>query len=172
MPAPYPSPWRPSRLHPTRWLAVRLGGLPWLPRLAPYIVRADLLLRRLTGGRITLLTFAGMPELFLTVAGRKTGQLRTTPLLCVPRDGSWLVAGSNWGGPKPPAWVGNLAAADIAEVGFHGRSTDVEARLLEGDERAAAWREMLVVWPNYAKYAERTDRRIPVFRLTPVTQLY
>jgi len=86
----------------------------------------------------------------------------------VPRDGSWLVAGSNWGGPKPPAWVGNLAAADIAKVGFHGRDTDVEARLLEGDELAAAWREMLEVWPNYAKYAERTDRRIPVFRLTPV----
>ena len=126
MPAPYPPPWRPSRLHPTRWLAVRLGGLPWLPRLAPYIVRVDLLLRRLTGGRITLLTFAGLPELFLTIAGRKTGQLRTTPLLCVPRYGSWLVAGSNWGGPKPPAWVGNLAAADIAKVGFHGRDTDVE----------------------------------------------
>ena len=36
-----------------------------------------------------------------------------------------------------------------------------------GDERATAWREMLEVWPNYAKYAQRTDRDIPVFRLTP-----
>ena len=25
---------------------------------------------------------------------------------------------------------------------------------------------MLDVWPNYAKYEERTDRVIPVFRLT------
>lgn len=168
MPAPYPSLWRPSRLHPTRWLAVAIGGQPWLPRWAPYIVKTDLLLRRLTGGRITLLSFAGLPELFLTVAGRKTGQLRTTPLLCVPREGSWLVAGSNWGGPKPPQWVGNLAAADIAKVCFHGRDADVAAVLLLGDERDAAWREMLEVWPNYAKYAERTGREIPVFRLTPL----
>ena len=168
MPAPYPSVWRPSHLHPTRWLAVAIGAQAWLPRFAPLIVRTDLLLRRLTGGRITLLTFAGLPELFLTVAGRRTGRVRTTPLLCVPRDGSWLVAGSNWGAPRPPDWVSNLAAADIAKVGFHGRDTEVAASLLEGGERAAAWRDMLEVWPNYATYAERTDRDIPVFRLTPV----
>ena len=75
--------------------------------------------------------------------------------------------GSNWGGPTPPHWVTNLAAADVAKVSFHGRDTDVGACLLDGDERAAAWREMLAVWPNYAKYAERTDR-VPVFRLTPL----
>lgn len=167
MPAPYPSRWRPSHRHPTRWLAVALGGQPWLPRCAPYIVHGDLLLRRLTGGRITLLTFAGLPELFLTVPGRRTGRVRTTPLLCVPRDGCWLVAGTNWGGPKQPLWVANLAAADRATVGFHGRDTDVEASLLAGDERTEAWREMVGIWPNYAKYAERTNRHIPVFRLTP-----
>ena len=167
MAAAYPSPWRPSRLHPTRWMAVALGGQPWLPRCAPYIVRADLALRRLTGGHITLLTFAGLPELFLTVAGRRTGRVRTTPLLCVPQDGCWLVAGTNWGGPKPPQWVTNLGAAGVAQVSFRGRDTDVDATLLEGDERAAAWREMVAGWPNYAKYAERTEREIPVFRLTP-----
>jgi hypothetical protein len=30
----------------------------------------------------------------------------------------------------------------------------------------AAWQTMLETWPNYAKYEERTDRTIPVFRLT------
>ena len=59
-------------------------------------------------------------------------------------------------------------AADVATVGFHGHDTDVSATLLDGDERAVAWRQMLRVWPNYAKYAERTDREIPIFRLTPV----
>ena len=44
----------------------------------------------------------------------------------------------------------------------------VSASLLLGDERASAWREMLDLWPNYAKYAARTDREIPVFRLTPL----
>jgi deazaflavin-dependent oxidoreductase (nitroreductase family) len=147
---------------------VRIGGQPWLHRFAAYIVKMDLVLRRLTVGRITLLSFAGLPELFLTVAGRKSGQLRTTPLLCVPQDGSWLVAGTNWGGPKPPLWVGNLVSAGAATVAVHGRDTEVEARLLVGAERATAWGEMQVVWPNYAKYELRTDRDIPVFRLTPL----
>lgn len=155
-------------MHPTRWLAIRIGGQPWLPRWAPYIVRIDLLLRRLTGGRITLLSFAGLPELYLTVAGRTSGTLRTTPLLCVPSGGSWLVAGSNWGGPKAPQWVANLIAADTATVSFHGRDELVTASLLLGDDRATAWREMLELWPNYAKYAARTGREIPVLRLTPL----
>ncbi len=154
-------------MHPTRWLAVRIGGQPWLPRFAPTIVRLDLTLRRLSAGRLTLLSFAGLPELFLTVRGRTSGLPRTTPLLCVPRKGSWLVAGSNWGGPTPPLWVGNLSAAGNATVEFRGRERAVSARLLEGAERATAWSDMLAVWPNYAKYAERADREIPVFELTP-----
>lgn len=162
-----PTGWRPSRLHPTRWLAVRLGGQPWLPAYSPYIVRVDLLIRRFTAGRLSLLSFAGLPELFLTVAGRKSGLPRTTPLLCVPRDGHWLVAGSNWGQPKPPMWVGNLVSAGSATVELHGASTAVTARLLAGEERARAWESMLEVWPNYARYAARTDREIPVFALTP-----
>ncbi|UUZ60986.1 nitroreductase family deazaflavin-dependent oxidoreductase [Nocardioides sp. B-3] len=133
------------------------------------IVRLDLTLRRLSAGRLTLLAFAGLPELFLTVRGRKSGLPRTTPLLCVPRDGSRLVAGSNWGGPTPPLWVGNPAAAGAATVEFRGRDTTVTARLLEGEERASARTEMLSVWPNYAKYARRTTREIPVFELTPAS---
>lgn len=165
--SPRPTAWQPSRLHPTRWLAVLIGGQPWLPRYSPHIVRMDLAIRRLTGGRLSLLSFAGLPELFLTVAGRKSGLPRTTPLLCVPRDGHWLVAGSNWGQAKPPLWVGNLVSAGAGSVEFHGATTPVAARLLAGEERARAWAAMLEVWPNYAKYAARTDREIPVFALTP-----
>lgn len=164
---PAPTPWRPSRFHPTRWLAVALGGQPWLPRFASYVVRLDLLLRRVSAGRITLLSLAGLPELYLTVAGRRTGLPRTIPLLCVPGDGHWLVAGSNWGQPKPPHWVGNLVAAGEAVVGWRGRQVPVTARRLEDEERAVAWHAMLGVWPNYAKYAARTDREIAVFELTP-----
>lgn len=156
-----------SRWHPTRWLAVILGGQPWLPKFGRQIVALDKFLRRLTRGRITLLTFAGLPELFLTVAGRKSGVPRTTPLLCVPHEGGWFVAGSNWGGPKPPMWVGNLRAADTAVVEFKGRDTTVNARELTGAERDAAWSVMLQTWPNYAKYEQRTARVISVFRLEP-----
>lgn len=144
-----------------------LGGQPWLPPYSAYIVKVDLFIRRLTAGRLSLLSLAGLPELFLTVVGRKSGIPRTTPLLCVPRDGYWLVAGSNWGQPKPPLWVGNLVSAGGATVEVHGATTPVTARLLTDAEREQAWRSMLDVWPNYATYAARTDREIPVFALTP-----
>lgn len=154
-------------MHPTRWLAVRLGRQPWLPQHLPRIVATDKTLRRLTRGRVTLLGFAGLPELFLIVPGRKSGIARTTPLLTVPHDGGWLIAGSNWGGPTQPVWVTNLRAAEAPTIEIKGRRIEVDARELSGAEREEAWRTLVATWPNYEVYAERTERLIPVFRLTP-----
>ncbi len=155
-------------MNPLRLLAIRVGRISWFPRFLPQIVRLDLLVRRLTAGRISLLTFAGLPELFLTVPGRRSGLPRTTPLLCAPHEGGWVVAGSNWGQPKPPAWVFNLAAAETATVEYKGREHVVVPRKVEGEERAELWRVLNATWPNYERYAERVDREIQVFRLTPV----
>ncbi|MDP3893145.1 nitroreductase family deazaflavin-dependent oxidoreductase [Nocardioides sp.] len=154
-------------MNPIRLLAIWLGGQPWMPRFLPQIVALDKLLQRLSRGRFTLLTLTGLPELFLTVPGRKSGIPRTTPLLCVPHEGEWLVAGSNWGQPKQPLWVGNLLAAEQATVEFRGSETTVVPHLVEGAERARLWSIMQGTWPNYAKYAERTEREIKVFRLAP-----
>lgn len=154
-------------MNPVRWLAIRLGAQPWLPRFAPLIVRLDKRLQALSRGRFTLVTLAGLPEILLQVPGRKTGIPRTTPLLCAPYDGGWLVAGSNWGHPAPPAWVLNLTAAADPVVTYRGRTVVVDARRVEGPERDRLWAVLLETWPNYARYAERTDREIPVFLLTP-----
>lgn len=148
-------------------LAVRIGSLPWMPRLLPQVVAVDKTLQRLTRGRVSLLDVAGLPNLALTVPGKKSGLPRTTPLLCVPHEGGWLVAGSYFGGPRTPVWVHNLRVTDTAEVSVGGRRVPVQWREVEGDERAAMWRVMLDTWPNYALYERRTDRTIPVFHLTP-----
>lgn len=148
-------------------LAVRIGKLSWMPALLPQIVAVDTTLQRVSRGRVSVLDLAGLPNLALTVPGRKTGIPRTTPLLCVPDRDTWLVAGSNFGGPQMPLWVGNLRAADFAEVSVGGRRWRVRAEELAGADRAAAWQVMLRTWPNFAVYEERTDRVIPVFRLTP-----
>ena len=146
-------------------LAVKIGSIPWMPKLLPQIVAVDKALQRVSGGRVTVLDIAGLPNLALTVPGRKSGIPRTTPLLCVPHDGGWLVAGSYFGGPKTPVWVHNLRATDTAEIRFDGRSHAVSWREVEGEERAAMWQVMLRTWPNFALYEERTDRTIPVFYL-------
>ena len=148
-------------------LAVRIGSLSFMPKLLPQITATDKALQRLSRGRVTILDVAGLPNLTLTVRGRKSGVPRSTPLLAVPRGKDWLIAGSNFGGPKQPVWVVNLEANPDARITVKGRTTDVQARRLEGDERTRAWADMVEVWPNYDLYAERTERQIKVFELTP-----
>jgi deazaflavin-dependent oxidoreductase (nitroreductase family) len=146
-------------------LAIRLGAIPWLPKLLPQIVWCDRLLQRLSRGRVSILDIAGLPNLTLTVVGRKSGVPRSTPLLCVPYGDDWLIAGSYFGGPEMPLWVHNLRAAGDATITWKRERVPVAAREVEGDERADRWRVMLETWPNFAKYEERTDRVIPVFEL-------
>ena len=148
-------------------LAVRIGSLSFMPKLLPQITATDKALQRVTKGRVTILDVAGLPNLKLTARGRKSGVPRSTPLLAVPRGEDWLIAGSNFGGPKQPVWVVNLEANPDAQITVKGRTTDVMARHLEGDEREQAWADMVKVWPNYNLYAERTDRQIQVFELKP-----
>src|SRR5690349_8075703 len=144
-------------------LAVRIGAISWMPKLLPQIVWVDTRLQKGTRGRVSVLDIAGLPSLALTVPGRKSGIPRTTPLLCVPYQDGWLIAGSYFGGPKTPLWVGNLRATERAHIVFAREEIDVSWRELDGADRADAWQAMLEVWPNYAKYEQRTDRLIPVF---------
>lgn len=136
-----------------------------MPKLLPQIVWVDKRLQTASRGRVTVLDIAGLPNLALTVPGRKSGIPRTTPLLCVPHAGGWLIAGSNFGGPDVPLWVGNLRATTTADIRFRGEDISVTWRETEGEERARMWQVMLATWPNFAHYEERTTRVIPVFYL-------
>lgn len=147
-------------------VAVRIGALSWMPKLLPQVVWTDKRLQALSGGRVSILDVAGLPNLELTVVGRKSGLPRSTPLLCVPDGERWLIAGSYFGGPVMPVWVHNLRAAGEATIRVGRTSYDVTARELADDDRAAAWQVMLRTWPNFARYEQRTDRLIPVFELT------
>ncbi|MEH3156452.1 MAG: nitroreductase family deazaflavin-dependent oxidoreductase [Gordonia paraffinivorans] len=149
-------------------LAVRIGAISWMPRLLPVIEKTDVRLQRISGGKVSVLDIAGLPNLILRVPGRKSGVVRSTPLLCVPRDGDWLIAGSYFGNPKMPAWVHNLRAADTAEIVRGGTTIRVRWRELADAERSRAWQDLLDTWPNFRLYEQRTDRLIPVFSLTPV----
>lgn len=149
-------------------IAVRIGAIEWLPEYLPYIVKIDDGLQKVTGGRIDLLTVAGLPSVTMVIRGRKSGLDRTTTVLAAPvGDGEWLVAGSYFGSPKSPAWVYNLRSAPVLQVEEHGELTPMTHRELEGDERAEAWQSLLKVWPNFTIYERRTTRTIPIFRLTP-----
>jgi deazaflavin-dependent oxidoreductase (nitroreductase family) len=107
--------------------------------------------------------------LLLITTGRKSGLERATPLGWVSDgNGGWLIAASAGGGAAIPAWYHNLAAApDKARIEIKGAAIPVSAEQLHGTEREAAWQKLTGVIPRFGGYAEKTDREIPVIRLTP-----
>jgi deazaflavin-dependent oxidoreductase (nitroreductase family) len=112
---------------------------------------------------------AGMSLVELTTTGAKSGQRRPVILGALPDgDGAWLIAASAGGAAANPAWYHNLAAhPDQAEL-MVGRDTHaVSAIQLTGAERDAAWDKIVAAGPRYAGYVPKTDRVIPVLRLTP-----
>lgn len=150
-------------------LAIKIGSISWMPRYLPQIVFCDSGIQRLTGQRYGLLDIAGLPNITMRVAGRRSGVIRTTRLLAVPAyNGGWLIAGSYFGGPDMPQWVYNIRAADTVEVGSHGAVQTMTVRELDGAERTSAWEQLRSVWPNFDLYVARTDRTIPVFFLEPI----
>ncbi|MER5373793.1 nitroreductase/quinone reductase family protein [Streptomyces sp. NPDC002553] len=149
-------------------LVQKMSSAPAFAKVAPHVVPAlDRAVHRLTRGKV-LLSAQMLPGVVLTATGARSGRPRRTPLACVPEEGgrSWLLVGSNFGRPGHPAWTANLLAHPDAEISFKGADLPVTARLLTGEERAAAWRAALAVWPPYATYQARVEREIRLFRIT------
>jgi deazaflavin-dependent oxidoreductase (nitroreductase family) len=111
-----------------------------------------------------------MDRLVLTTVGAKTGQRRQTLLGTFPDgDGAWLIIASAGGATKNPAWYHNLAAhPDQAQIEVGGKTVNVTAAQLAGQERDAAWQRITAAQPRYAGYEKKTDRLLPVIRLTAV----
>jgi len=112
--------------------------------------------------------FMGMDLLYLTTVGAKSGEKRQSPVSRFPdSESSWLVVASAGGSARHPAWYHNIAAhPDQVWVEIGGEQHRVTAQQLEGDERAQAWRQITESQPRYAGYQQKTDRNIPVIRLS------
>jgi deazaflavin-dependent oxidoreductase (nitroreductase family) len=125
---------------------------------------------RATGGRHTLSSLvSGLPVLFLTTRGARSGRPRTVPLLGFPSSEGLAVVASNYGQEHHPAWYHNLRADPDAEVAVGGRRERVRAVQVEGERRERIWREGLEVYPGWTDYERRADtRRIAVFVLEPL----
>lgn len=152
-------------------LVQKISSTVLFARIAPHLLPPlDKAVHRLSGGKVMISQYM-LPSVFLTTTGRRSGEPRVAPLACLPESGgSFLVVGSNFGRTDHPAWTGNLIAEPTALVEHRGRTVQVTAVLLEGDERAAAWAALLRMWPPYATYQARIDRQIRLFRLTPSAQ--
>ncbi len=68
---------------------------------------------------------------------------------------------------RRPAWSYNVQAAPDITVEMGRLRTSMRAELLQGDERAAAWRQIVAAMPLSETYRAKVAREIPVFRLRP-----
>lgn len=113
-------------------------------------------------------TLRGVPIIVLTTVGARSGKLRKTPLMRVEHDGEYAVIASLGGAPQHPLWYHNVVAHPRVELQDGPAKREYAAREVDGDEREQWWQRACEVWPDYADYQRRTDRRIPVLVLTPV----
>jgi deazaflavin-dependent oxidoreductase (nitroreductase family) len=137
----------------------RGGTMPRIPKIVQKIVMpvANLFLRS-----------RGMRILQLTTVGAKSGNEHSVYLTYFPDGDGYLVVASAGGTAKHPAWMYNLAKnPDRVWITKDGQKTRVRAESLKGDARAAAWRRITSEQSVYAGYEQKTDREIPVVRLTP-----
>jgi deazaflavin-dependent oxidoreductase (nitroreductase family) len=137
------------------------------PRVAAIFSALNVGFFRLLGGRMRV---QGRPLLMLTTVGAKTGKRRQTTLGWFPdepeRSDAWLIVASKAGAATHPAWYVNLARRpDEAAIDIGGRHIAVKPESLHGPERERAWARIVALASGYGKYAEQTDREIPVVRL-------
>ncbi len=114
---------------------------------------------KLTGRRTTLTAIlAGLPVIFVTTVGAKSGTRRTVPLLAIrdERDpNTFAIIASNWGKPSYPAWYLNLKASPRATCSISGRTGRYVAREASGQEYERFWRRAADTYIGYPLYQER-----------------
>ncbi len=111
--------------------------------------------------------FASMPILLLHHTGARSGTERVNPL-AYNRDGErYVIIASKGGAPKHPAWYHNLTAHPDATIEVGTQTLRVRATEATSEERERLYRAQAELMPQFAEYAEKTTRTIPVVVLTP-----
>jgi deazaflavin-dependent oxidoreductase (nitroreductase family) len=99
--------------------------------------------------------------------GARTGAERVTPIVGIPDGHGWLAAASWRGAAHSPAWFYNVLAHPDAAIETPGAGTvAVRASQLHGAERERAWALFTSLSPLFAQYQARTERLIPLLRLS------
>ncbi len=104
----------------------------------------------------------------ITSRGAKSGNLRKNPVMRVERDGTYVAIASKGGAEDQPEWYYNFVAHPEVDLQDGAVKKSYLAELVEGEERADLWQLAVDTWPTYASYQKKTDRQIPVFKLTPI----
>ena len=121
---------------------------------------------RASGGRFGAKFTHGAPVFLLVTTGRKSGEPRTAPLIYIEDGDDYLVVASKGGMSHHPAWYLNLEANPECSIEIGKNKLPMTATRISDDEKKALWSKICEVYPDYEDYQARTERNIPVVRLT------
>jgi deazaflavin-dependent oxidoreductase (nitroreductase family) len=128
---------------------------------------------RLTRGRVggTWRVGAGwknpVPICLMEHRGRRTGKVRTTPLVYLRDADRVVVVASQAGRPAHPLWYRNIEADPRVMVQIGGDRRAMIAHTADAEERAALWPRLVDLYSDYDSYQSWTEREIPVVVLEP-----
>ena len=112
----------------------------------------------------------GVPTLLLTTIGKVSGTNRRTALIYGRIGNDYVIVASKGGHPTHPLWYNNLVSQPTVRLQVGAEVFDATATTMaEGIDRETAWAEMVRIWPGFAEYQEKTDRRIPLVQLQRIS---
>ena len=107
----------------------------------------------------------GMLE--LTTTGRKSGLPRKVSLVYIKSGAAYVVAGSNAGRNRHPAWFLNLRSQPHVQVRIKNWQRHAVAEIADPEQRKALWKHLVAASPMFARYEKLTQREIPMVLLRP-----
>jgi F420H(2)-dependent quinone reductase len=129
----------------------------------------SLILYNLTGGRIQMNSAQDPVGLLaLTTTGRKSGQPRTVSLVYIKSGSSYVVAASNAGRDKHPAWYLNLRSNPQVTVRIKNQQFKAVTATVDPEQRKQLWEQLVKASPMFARYPKLTRREIPIVLLHPL----
>ena len=120
------------------------------------------------GAEANTLLDTGDPIVVITSRGAKSGNLRKNPVMRVERDGIYVAIASKGGADEQPEWYYNFVANPEVDLQDGAVKKTYKAERVEGEERADLWKLAVDTWATYGEYQKKTEREIPVFKLTPI----
>ena len=140
-----------------------MGFIRFLLRLA---TKVQVAVYKLSKGKLLNKFVGGFPICIVTTTGAKSGVKREIALIHLPHGDNKLMAASQGGMDKMPAWYYNVSANPEVQILVDGVEKTYIARRVSDEEKAALWPHLCSLYPDFDEYQARTDRNIPVFECT------
>ena len=161
----------PVQPTPEGTYGTKMPGGKLLQKVFEPLARRQISAYRKTGGKNRMATMMKFPVVLLTTKGAKSGMERTVTLGgFADGDDAWLIVASQGGSARHPAWFRNMIQhPDDIWLEIGSRKVKVRGDSITGRERDEALARIAAISPQYGQYPKKTDREIPIVRLTRIS---